>query len=259
MDLNRVSAFVRVVQDGSFTAAARALGLPKSSISRSVAQLEHDLGDPSPPPHDAADPSDGRRRRIFRARLSRARRHRGGDDRRLRHPVGAERRGPHHGTGRHRHLVARVDHRAVRAEAPAHPRRGLAHGACGRSRRRGLRPRRARGPAAGLVAHRSSCRRAAVGRLCVAEVPRSPWRAEGAEGPRRSRLRPLPLDERHRDVGAPRTPTVPSLRSTSRASSRATTCPSCARRCSPARGIGVLPTFLCGARRGDGQARPRAP
>lgn len=44
MDLNRVSAFVRVVHDGSFTAAARALGLPKSSISRSVAQLEHDLG-----------------------------------------------------------------------------------------------------------------------------------------------------------------------------------------------------------------------
>jgi DNA-binding transcriptional LysR family regulator len=44
MDLNRVSAFVRVVHDGSFTAAARALGLPKSSVSRSVAQLEHDLG-----------------------------------------------------------------------------------------------------------------------------------------------------------------------------------------------------------------------
>ncbi len=44
MDLNRVSAFVRVVRDGSFTAAAKALGLPKSSISRSVAQLEQDLG-----------------------------------------------------------------------------------------------------------------------------------------------------------------------------------------------------------------------
>jgi DNA-binding transcriptional LysR family regulator len=44
MDLNRVSAFVRVVHDGSFTAAARALGLPKSSVSRSVAQLEQDLG-----------------------------------------------------------------------------------------------------------------------------------------------------------------------------------------------------------------------
>ena len=44
MDLNRVSAFVRVVHDGSFTAAARSLGLPKSSISRSVAQLEQDLG-----------------------------------------------------------------------------------------------------------------------------------------------------------------------------------------------------------------------
>lgn len=44
MDLNHVAAFVRVVQDGSFTAAARSLGLPKSSISRSVAQLEQDLG-----------------------------------------------------------------------------------------------------------------------------------------------------------------------------------------------------------------------
>ena len=44
MDLNRVSAFVRVVHDGSFTAAAKTLGLPKSSISRSVAQLEQDLG-----------------------------------------------------------------------------------------------------------------------------------------------------------------------------------------------------------------------
>jgi DNA-binding transcriptional LysR family regulator len=44
MDLNHVSAFVRVVQDGSFTAAAKSLGLPKSSVSRSIAQLEQDLG-----------------------------------------------------------------------------------------------------------------------------------------------------------------------------------------------------------------------
>jgi DNA-binding transcriptional LysR family regulator len=44
MDLNHVTAFVRVVHDGSFTAAARALGLPKSSVSRSIAQLEQDLG-----------------------------------------------------------------------------------------------------------------------------------------------------------------------------------------------------------------------
>lgn len=44
MDLNRVAAFVRVVHDGSFTAAGRALGVPKSSVSRSVAQLEADLG-----------------------------------------------------------------------------------------------------------------------------------------------------------------------------------------------------------------------
>ena len=44
MDLNRVAAFVRVVNDGSFTGAAKVMGLPKSSVSRSVAQLEQDLG-----------------------------------------------------------------------------------------------------------------------------------------------------------------------------------------------------------------------
>lgn len=44
MDLNRVAAFARVVHHGSFTAAAKALGVPKSSVSRSVAQLETDLG-----------------------------------------------------------------------------------------------------------------------------------------------------------------------------------------------------------------------
>jgi DNA-binding transcriptional LysR family regulator len=44
MDLNRVTAFVRVVQDGGFTNAAKSLRMPKSSVSRSVAQLEQELG-----------------------------------------------------------------------------------------------------------------------------------------------------------------------------------------------------------------------
>ena len=43
MDLNKLSTFVRVVEEGNFTRAAVALGLRKSSVSRSVAQLEHDL------------------------------------------------------------------------------------------------------------------------------------------------------------------------------------------------------------------------
>jgi DNA-binding transcriptional LysR family regulator len=42
-DLNQVSAFVRVMEAGSFTAAGRALGLPKSSISRRVTALEKSL------------------------------------------------------------------------------------------------------------------------------------------------------------------------------------------------------------------------
>ena len=44
MDLNLVTAFVRVVEAQSFTAAARSLGLPKSSVSRRVTELERALG-----------------------------------------------------------------------------------------------------------------------------------------------------------------------------------------------------------------------
>jgi len=44
MDLNRAATFLRVVETGGFTAAAAALGLPTSSVSRSVARLEEDLG-----------------------------------------------------------------------------------------------------------------------------------------------------------------------------------------------------------------------
>lgn len=44
MDLNRVAILVRVVEEGGFTAAAKALGLPKSSVSRAVALLEAEVG-----------------------------------------------------------------------------------------------------------------------------------------------------------------------------------------------------------------------
>jgi DNA-binding transcriptional LysR family regulator len=44
MDFNDVPLFVRVVESGSFTAAAAALGREKSSVSRSIARLETDLG-----------------------------------------------------------------------------------------------------------------------------------------------------------------------------------------------------------------------
>ena len=44
LHLTRVSVFVKVVQEGGFSAASRALGLPKSSVSRAVALLEQELG-----------------------------------------------------------------------------------------------------------------------------------------------------------------------------------------------------------------------
>jgi len=44
MDLNLVRTFARVVEAQSFTAAARVLRVPKSSVSRAVARLEEQLG-----------------------------------------------------------------------------------------------------------------------------------------------------------------------------------------------------------------------
>lgn len=43
-DVNDIVRFVRVIEHGGVTAAARALGVQKSSLSRSVARLERDLG-----------------------------------------------------------------------------------------------------------------------------------------------------------------------------------------------------------------------
>jgi DNA-binding transcriptional LysR family regulator len=43
-DLNEIAIFVRVVQAGSFIGASRQLGIPKSTVSRRVAQLEGRLG-----------------------------------------------------------------------------------------------------------------------------------------------------------------------------------------------------------------------
>lgn len=43
VDLNEIAVFTRVVQAGSFTAAAKALGMPKSTVSRKVAALEERL------------------------------------------------------------------------------------------------------------------------------------------------------------------------------------------------------------------------
>jgi DNA-binding transcriptional LysR family regulator len=44
MDLNELLVFTRVVQTGSFTAAARLLRMPKSSVSRKVSDLEERVG-----------------------------------------------------------------------------------------------------------------------------------------------------------------------------------------------------------------------
>jgi DNA-binding transcriptional LysR family regulator len=44
MDLNRIQMFAQVVDKGSFTAAAKAMGLTKATVSRKIAELETDSG-----------------------------------------------------------------------------------------------------------------------------------------------------------------------------------------------------------------------
>lgn len=43
-DLNDTLIFLRVVQEGSFTGAASALQIPKTTVSRRVRELESHLG-----------------------------------------------------------------------------------------------------------------------------------------------------------------------------------------------------------------------
>ena len=43
-DLNDLQFFAHVVEHGGYAAAERALGIPKSRLSRRIAQLEEDLG-----------------------------------------------------------------------------------------------------------------------------------------------------------------------------------------------------------------------
>lgn len=44
LDLNDIVVFARVVETGSFTAAARLLAMPKTTVSRRVAALEREVG-----------------------------------------------------------------------------------------------------------------------------------------------------------------------------------------------------------------------
>lgn len=45
IDLNLVAAFTTLYEAGSFTAAAQQLGVPRSTVSRRIAELEHVLGE----------------------------------------------------------------------------------------------------------------------------------------------------------------------------------------------------------------------
>ncbi len=46
IDLNLLRAFAMVYEGGSFAAAAKRMGVPRSTVSRAVAALEEVVGEP---------------------------------------------------------------------------------------------------------------------------------------------------------------------------------------------------------------------
>ena len=65
-DLNDTLIFVKVVEHGSFISAARALRLPKTTVSRKVQDLETRLGAQLPASHDAQARAHRSRQRVLR-------------------------------------------------------------------------------------------------------------------------------------------------------------------------------------------------
>ncbi len=109
MDLNLVTAFVSVVEQQSFTSAAKALGLPKSSVSRRVTELEEELGVQLLQSHDAQ--TGAHRSGSFVLRAGRARAHRAASRRRVgdRHGHRSARHRARDRAGRHRRAGALAD------------------------------------------------------------------------------------------------------------------------------------------------------
>jgi len=67
MDLNEILVFARVVQRGSFTAAAAQLDMPKSTVSRKVSDLEAATQRASPSADDAQAEPHARRPNLLRS------------------------------------------------------------------------------------------------------------------------------------------------------------------------------------------------
>src|SRR6516165_7024638 len=66
LELNDIVVFARVVEAGSFTAAARLLGMPKTTVSRRIAALEREVGVRFASAHDTQPQCDGRRTSLLR-------------------------------------------------------------------------------------------------------------------------------------------------------------------------------------------------
>ena len=153
MDLNEMLVFARVVQAGSFTTAAAQLGMPKSTVSRKVAELEERLNARllNRTTRKLSLTDVGRTYlRLLRAHRQRDRRRRA----RRQQPAGHAARPPARDRAGQLRLPRPHRQRLPRA-LPGGARRALLHGAPGGSRRGAIRRRasgRARSPDSTLIA-----------------------------------------------------------------------------------------------------------
>ena len=192
MDLNRIALFVRVVETSSFTAAARSLGLRKSSVSRGVSSLEEDLGVRLlHRTTRSLSLTDAGRVYFDRVREGLSFVTDATADAR---EMGQEPQGTVRVTAvpQLAEDVHRRHRRALRSSLPENPGRARAHLALDRSRRGEHRHRRARRTAPGLHARRPQDRAERSEPARVARVPASPRHAEDAARSRGARLPSLP-------------------------------------------------------------------
>ena len=244
MDLNDIVVFTKVVETKSFTGAADALGLPKSTVSRKLAQLEERLGvrlvQRTTRKLALTEIGEAYYERCARDRGDVA----GGRAARHRHAVDAARPPPRHRLGRFLVAVSRGDRRRLPPPESRHQHRARSD----RSHRRlieegfDLAVRFGQMPESTLIARKLYD--AAADRCALRRLPRTPRHADDDRGARRARPRAVYTNVAQPDLDARRSERSDGPSSVARHVSRATTSATVVPCTTRAGGIALISEFM---------------